>query len=215
MALIDVRRRNLRKLKKIRQNLKENSSKDSKGICQNSTFTSKDFDRPDSSTYREEIFPPNPLHHYQRTISLEDLAYLRKHELTICSEDGLGEMDLPDNFLIDDLDYLDNITSCDKVENCVVLSEYEQNLTKEKEFPHGFHTNQLHRRSRKWSTIFKPQTLQTINSESEEVDNVQVEVHSKVLQYEVMPTNGKKSSFRKFSQEPKRRSMSVIEEASF
>ena len=29
-----------------------------------------------------------------------------------------------------DMDYLENITSCDKVENCVVLSEFEPNLSK-------------------------------------------------------------------------------------
>ena len=28
------------------------------------------------------------------------------------------------------MDYLENITSCDKVENCVVLSEFEANLSK-------------------------------------------------------------------------------------
>ena len=30
-----------------------------------------------------------------------------------------------------DMDYLENITSCGKVENCVVLSEFEANLSKE------------------------------------------------------------------------------------
>ena len=30
-----------------------------------------------------------------------------------------------------DMDFLENITSCDKVENCVVLSEFEANLSKE------------------------------------------------------------------------------------
>ncbi len=31
---------------------------------------------------------------------------------------------------VEDIDYLENITSCDKVENCVILSEFEQNLSK-------------------------------------------------------------------------------------
>ena len=35
------------------------------------------------------------------------------------------------NFDADEMDYLENITSCNKVENCVVLSEFEQNLSKE------------------------------------------------------------------------------------
>merc|ERR1719300_1173731 len=34
---------------------------------------------------------------------------------------------------MDDMDFLEGITSCNKVENVVMLSEYEQNLSKEKE----------------------------------------------------------------------------------
>ena len=57
-------------------------------------------------------------------------------------------MDLPDGLFIDEIDFLDNITSCDKVENCVMLSEYEQNLIKETaESP-------VPGRRRKWS-LFK------------------------------------------------------------
>ena len=78
-------------------------------------------------------------------------------ELTIYSEEGIADMDLPDNLLMmEDLEYLDNITSCNKVENCLMLSEYEQNLIKETESPNS------HRRSRKWS-IFKQPTLQVIH----------------------------------------------------
>ncbi len=37
-------------------------------------------------------------------------------ELTIYSEEGIADMDLPDNLLMmEDLEYLDNITSCNKV----------------------------------------------------------------------------------------------------
>ena len=57
-------------------------------------------------------------------------------------------MDLPDNIL-DELEYLDNITSCNKVENCLMLSEYEQNLIKEKEWP----VTAAYRKARKWSLV--------------------------------------------------------------
>ena len=57
-------------------------------------------------------------------------------------------MDLPDNIL-EELEYLDNITSCNKVENCLMLSEYEQNLIKEKEGP----MTAAYRRARKWSLV--------------------------------------------------------------
>ncbi|XP_055603888.1 monocarboxylate transporter 12-like isoform X2 [Uranotaenia lowii] len=54
-----------------------------------------------------------------------------KLELTCISEEGIADMDLPDN-LLDDLDYVgDCITSCNKVENYLMLSEFENNLSAE------------------------------------------------------------------------------------
>ncbi|XP_039289151.1 monocarboxylate transporter 2-like isoform X1 [Nilaparvata lugens] len=54
-----------------------------------------------------------------------------KPELTCISEEGIADMDLPDNIL-DDLDYIgDCITSCNKVENYLMLSEFENNLIAE------------------------------------------------------------------------------------
>jgi hypothetical protein len=49
------------------------------------------------------------------------LAAGDKPELTCISEEGIADMDLPDN-LLDDLDYIgDCITSCNKVNWCYVL----------------------------------------------------------------------------------------------
>lgn len=54
-----------------------------------------------------------------------------KPELTCISEEGIADMDLPDNML-EDLDYIgDCITSCNKVENYLMLSEFENNLMAE------------------------------------------------------------------------------------
>ncbi|XP_030752675.1 monocarboxylate transporter 12-like isoform X2 [Sitophilus oryzae] len=54
-----------------------------------------------------------------------------KADLTCISEEGIADMDLPDNIL-DDLDYIgDCITSCNKVENYLMLSEFENNLIAE------------------------------------------------------------------------------------
>ena len=74
--------------------------------------------------------------------SLEDLEFLKKSEkeLTHFSEEGIADMDIPDH-LLEELDFLDNITSCDKVENYLMLSEYEQNLIKEIEGPEGVSVN--------------------------------------------------------------------------
>jgi len=53
-------------------------------------------------------------------------------------------MDLPDN-LLDDLDYIgDCITSCNKVENYLMLSEFENNLIAEMPII-------MDRRGRRWS----------------------------------------------------------------
>lgn len=67
-----------------------------------------------------------------------------KPELTCISEEGIADMDLPDNIL-DDLDYIgDCITSCNKVENYLMLSEFENNLIAEMPVI-------LDRKGRRWS----------------------------------------------------------------
>ncbi|XP_048513585.1 uncharacterized protein LOC105690694 isoform X2 [Athalia rosae] len=67
-----------------------------------------------------------------------------KPELTCISEEGIADMDLPDN-LLDDLDYIgDCITSCNKVENYLMLSEFENNLIAEMPII-------LDRKGRRWS----------------------------------------------------------------
>lgn len=69
-----------------------------------------------------------------------------KPELTCISEEGIADMDLPDN-LLDDLDYIgDCITSCNKVENYLMLSEFENNLIAEMPVI-------LDRRGRRWSLV--------------------------------------------------------------
>ncbi len=60
--------------------------------------------------------------------------------------------------LLDELDFLENITSCNKVENCVMLSEFEQNLDicKEEEDDKSYEMPEFkRRRSDKKSNRFK------------------------------------------------------------
>ncbi|KAK0090543.1 hypothetical protein PV326_004105 [Microctonus aethiopoides] len=67
-----------------------------------------------------------------------------KPELTCISEEGIADMDLPDNIL-DDIDYIgDCITSCNKVENYLMLSEFENNLIAEMPI-------NIDRKGRRWS----------------------------------------------------------------
>ncbi|EFN84987.1 Monocarboxylate transporter 10 [Harpegnathos saltator] len=73
-----------------------------------------------------------------------DVLGADKPELTCISEEGIADMDLPDN-LFEDLEYVgDCITSCNKVENYLMLSEFENNLIAEIPMI-------MDRRGRRWS----------------------------------------------------------------
>ena len=54
---------------------------------------------------------------------MEDLEFLKKSEkeLTHFSEEGIADMDIPDH-LLEELDFLDNITSCDKVKDDITIT---------------------------------------------------------------------------------------------
>ena len=63
----------------------------------------------------EEVYIPhfverNPHYSYDDI----DMIDFKKPELTCISEEGIADMELPDN-LLDDLEILENITSCNKV----------------------------------------------------------------------------------------------------
>lgn len=98
-----------------------------------------------------------------------DALQPEKPELTCISEEGIADMDLPDNML-EDLDYIgDCITSCNKVENYLMLSEFENNLIAEMPII-------MDRRGRRWSiarskggqpAIERPATLQSANEETD------------------------------------------------
>ena len=187
MLLIDVHRKNLRKKKKARQSKKALAERisvapDGSVVIQDAmdpealatarvsgVIPPEELERRNSFTDQDDILPPVSLLSHQRSFVYDDVIDLKKPELTIYSEEGIADMDLPDNILLDDFDYLDNITSCNKVENCLMLSEYEQNLIKETEGGPITTTGVSgSRRPRKWS-LFRQPTLQTINSEDEEV----------------------------------------------
>ena len=114
-------------------------------------------DRKLSFSDQDDVLPPVSLLSQQRSFIYDDLIDSLKNaeqENSIFSEgeEGIADMELPAHLLIEELEYLDNITSCDKVENCVMLSEYEQNLIKEIESP-------MPSRRRKWSLFRQPSAL--------------------------------------------------------
>lgn len=73
-----------------------------------------------------------------------DAIGIDKPELTCISEEGIADMDVPDN-LLEDVEYEgDCITSCNRVENYLLLSEFENNLFAEMPII-------MDRKGRRWS----------------------------------------------------------------
>ena len=110
-------------------------------------------DRKLSFTY-DEYFPQPKFLTSQN--SLDDILDFKKPELTCISEEGIADMNLPDN-LLEELEFMDGITSCNKVENYLMLSEYEQNLHCETEGPLG-----LLRKGRRWSLVRQGSSLASL-----------------------------------------------------
>lgn len=117
------------------------------------------------------------------TAELEDVVVVEpaanshpdKPELTCISEEGIADMDLPDN-LLDDLDYIgDCITSCNKVENYLMLSEFENNLIAEmpvimdrkgRRWSLAKQTEEEPSKSNKWRLVAGPNRLITVIDEA-------------------------------------------------
>ena len=151
LTLIDVHKTNLRKKRK-QKCLKKQGSKKSNGLgSENIPEEQNYFEEERRNSFpdiEDELFPQLA----RKSYSYEDIGDFKKPELTCISEEGIADMELRDN-LLDDLEMLENITSCNKVENYLMLSEYEQNLSKEKESP-------LSKRGRRWSLVRQQSTEQ-------------------------------------------------------
>ena len=142
LALIDLQRRLHRNRKRGGRRLRERASKADGKV----EVVVEDERRGSLPDVEEDDFLQPGTERSQ--LFYDDIMDFKKPELTCISEEGIADMDLPDNIL-EELEYLDNITSCAKVENCLMLSEYEQNLIKEKEGP----VSLACRRARKWSLV--------------------------------------------------------------
>ena len=81
----------------------------------------------------EELIPAIALINSQQ--ALIDLIEHRSENGMV----GIEELEIPDHLLFEDYEMLDNITSCNVVDNYLRLDEYEQNLIKEHEEPVGPH----------------------------------------------------------------------------
>ena len=77
---------------------------------------------------QEEETPIALMRH--KSFTYDNLAEIKKGgELTYISEEGIADMDLPDNFFeMMDGNFGDCITSCDQMENYLMYSEFEHNM---------------------------------------------------------------------------------------
>ena len=52
---------------------------------------------------------------HQRSFVYDDMHELMKKRETLGSDEGIDELDMPEEYMMEDFDYVDNITSCNKV----------------------------------------------------------------------------------------------------
>ncbi|KAL2729559.1 monocarboxylate transporter 2-like isoform X2, partial [Vespula squamosa] len=135
-----------------------------------------------------------------------DALGAEKPELTCISEEGIADMDLPDN-LLDDLDYIgDCITSCNKVENYLMLSEFENNLIAEMPII-------MDRRGRRWS-LARSKAGQTTVCGQQTVGTNAVAGNSSIQEEDSNETNVVKWHLGSQSTNANSRTITVIDEAS-
>ena len=120
LFLIDVHKRRLRRRHRHKHK-RAGSTKEGRSSNNNSSSRQEEVEEEASpdllperkiSFAEDELVPPMAL--LASHNSFEDILELNKKELTCISEEGIADMDLPDNIL-EELEYLDNITSCNKV----------------------------------------------------------------------------------------------------
>ncbi|XP_043678676.1 monocarboxylate transporter 2-like isoform X3 [Vespula pensylvanica] len=135
-----------------------------------------------------------------------DALGAEKPELTCISEEGIADMDLPDN-LLDDLDYIgDCITSCNKVENYLMLSEFENNLIAEMPII-------MDRRGRRWS-LARSKAGQTTVCGQQTVGTNAVAGNSPIQEEDSNETNAVKWHLGSQPTNANSRTITVIDEAS-
>lgn len=151
--LIDIHRRNAAKHKHTRKCRQQKNGANHTCVREACPET-----RRRDSLAQLDLEPPHPsalaLLQQQKALVIDANEPRNKPELTCISEEGIADMDLPDD-LLEELEYLgDCITSCDKVENYLMMSEYENNLVKQSEVP-GI----LDKRRKRMLSLTKQQSL--------------------------------------------------------
>jgi len=155
LFLVDIHKSQMRKKRRLKHRLRHGTSiKSTSTNATGDSFASPEHSKRKLSFTEDEdegeLLPALALLAHQQ--SLIDLIEQQQN-----AEDEDEDMDIPDKGLLDELEMLDNITSCNVVDNYLMLDEYEQNLLKEREGP----TN-ANRRFRKWSLV-RPNTKEDLS----------------------------------------------------
>ncbi|XP_037074824.1 monocarboxylate transporter 2-like [Pollicipes pollicipes] len=115
ISLIDIhRRRRRQRHARKHHKTKRECSEDCRKNERRSSLPEEDVPLPIGITLQPSFF-------------LELLEGMPKPELTCISEEGIADMDIPDHIL-EELELYGDITTCNQVENYLMLSEYENNL---------------------------------------------------------------------------------------
>ena len=130
MTFIDIHKK-INRAKRQRRHKRDTMSKDPGSVSHHDTANNEKYsdekyknkERRNSFPEEEdeEVFIPELVRGER---DFEDLDVHKKPELT-CISEGIADMELPEN-LFDELEILENITSCNKVENYLMCSEYER-----------------------------------------------------------------------------------------
>jgi len=150
MFLVNVHKSQLRKRKLSKHRKKHASFKSTTTRASDDSYASPVHKSQRRNSFpdeedEEELIPAIALINSQQ--ALIDLIERRSENGMV----GIEELEIPDHLLFEDYEMLDNITSCNAVDNYLMLDEYEQNLIKEHEEPVG-----PHKRFRKWSLVRQP-----------------------------------------------------------
>ncbi|KAF0311943.1 Monocarboxylate transporter 2 [Amphibalanus amphitrite] len=114
ISLIDVhRRRRRQRHARKHHKTKRECSEDCKKTERRSSLPEEDVPLPIGITLQPSF--------------IMELLDANQKELTCISEEGIADMDIPDHIL-EELEIFGDITTCNQVENYLMLSEYENNL---------------------------------------------------------------------------------------
>jgi len=127
MARIKSTRKTRRRRRRMRQKVQETNTDKQDENRYEEEGEEEEEELPDVD---DDFLPPLTLHTQQRSVTYGDLVDGQRPNLACISEEAMEDINFPEKFL-EELECLENITSCNKVENYLLFSEFEENLGEE------------------------------------------------------------------------------------